>query len=169
MVSAPPSGVELDVLDAVEVHGDVADVAEQPRPAAIGRDVDVLGDVGAVEHQRIGAGLAFDGVAAVAGVPDEGVVAVAEQGHVVAAAADDDVVAVAADQHVVALAAGDGVVAGTAIDGEADDACRQVGRVDGVVAGAGIDRQRIADARMIDVDLRRQPGDRDRGAGTRRR
>ena len=48
---------ELDMLDAVEVHGDVADVAEQPHPLAIGRDVDVLVDVGAVEHQRIGAGL----------------------------------------------------------------------------------------------------------------
>ena len=90
-------GVDLDVLDAVQVHGDVADVAEQPHPAAIGRDVDVLADVGAVEHQRVGAGLALDDVAAVARVPDEGVVAVAEQGHVVAAAADDGVVAVAAD------------------------------------------------------------------------
>ena len=74
-------GVELDVLDAVEVHGDVADVAGQPHPPAIGRDVDVLVDVGAVEHQRIGAGLAFDDVAAVARVPDERVVAVAEQGQ----------------------------------------------------------------------------------------
>ena len=118
-------GVELDVLDAVEVHGDVADVAEQPHPRAIGRDVDVLGDVGAVEHQRVGAGLALDGVAAVARVPDERVVAGAEQGHVVAAAAVDDVVAVAAEQRVVALAADDGVVAGAAVDGEADDAGRQ--------------------------------------------
>ena len=87
--------------------------------AAIGRDVDVLVDVGAVEDQRIGAGSAFDDVAAVAGIPDEGVVAVAEIGEVVAAAAGDDVVAGAADQRVGALAAGDGVVAGTAIDGEA--------------------------------------------------
>ena len=69
----------------------------QPHPAAIGRDVDVLGDVGAVEQQRVGAGLALDDVAAVAGVPDERVVAGAEEGRVVAAAADHDVVAVAAD------------------------------------------------------------------------
>ena len=55
-------------------------------------------------------GLAFDDVAAVAGIPDEGVVARAEQGDVVAAAAVDDVVAVAAD---------DGVVAVAAVDGEA--------------------------------------------------
>ena len=81
-------GVEVDLLDAVEVHGDVADVAGEPDPAAVGRDVDVLGDVGAVEQQRVGAGLALDGVAAVARVPDERVVAGAEKRHVVALAAD---------------------------------------------------------------------------------
>ena len=90
--------------------------------AAIGRDVDVLVDVGAVEHQRVGAGLALDHVAAVARIPDERVVAVAEKGDVVAAAADHGVVAVAADQHVVALAADDGVVAGAAVDREVDPA-----------------------------------------------
>ena len=37
--------------------------------AAVGRDVDVLGDVGAVEQQRVVAGLALDRVAAVAGIP----------------------------------------------------------------------------------------------------
>ena len=55
-------------------------------------------DVGAVEHQRVGAGLALDDVAAVARVPDERVVAVAEQGRVVALVAVDGVVAVAAEQ-----------------------------------------------------------------------
>ena len=81
-------GVEVDVLDAVEVHRDGGDVAGEPHPAAVGRDVDVLVDVGAVEQQRVGAGLALDGVAAVAGVPDEGVVAGAQISDVVAAAAD---------------------------------------------------------------------------------
>ena len=90
-------GVDLDVLDTVEVHGDVADVAEQPHPTAIGRDVHVLGDVCAVEHQRIGAALALDDVAAVAGVPGERIVAVAEESRVVAATADHGVVAVTAD------------------------------------------------------------------------
>ena len=120
MLSAPPRALNWMCLDAVEVHGDVADVAEQPHPSAIGRDVDVLVGVGAVEHERIGAGLTLDRVAAVARVPDEHVVAVAEQGHVVAATAGDDVVAVAADQRVGALAADDGVVAGAAVDGELD-------------------------------------------------
>src|SRR6516164_3864536 len=105
------SGVDLDVLDAVEVHGDVADVAGEPRAAAIGRDVDVLGDVGAVEQERVGARLPFDGVAAVARIPDERVVARAEQGRIAALPADDEVVA---------PAAGDRVVAGTAVDREID-------------------------------------------------
>ena len=91
-------GVEVDPLDAVEVHGDVADVAGEADAAAVGGDVDLLVDVGAVEEHRVGAVLALDGVAAVARVPDEGVVAGAQEGHVVAAAAVDDVVAVAADQ-----------------------------------------------------------------------
>ena len=64
---------------------------------AVGRDVDVLVDVGAVEQERVEAGLALDRVAAVARVPDEDVVAGAERGHVVAAPADDEVVALAAD------------------------------------------------------------------------
>ena len=90
MVSAPPRALKLDLLDAVEVHRDVADVAEEADAAAVGRDVDVLVGVGAVEEHRVGAGLAFDGVAAVARVPDEGVVAGAQEGHVVAAAAVDE-------------------------------------------------------------------------------
>ena len=53
----------------------LADVAGEADAAAVGGDVDVLGDVGAVEDHRVEAVLPFDGVAAVAGVPDEGVVA----------------------------------------------------------------------------------------------
>ena len=44
-------GDDVDLLDAVDVHGHVAHVAEQPQPAAVGRQVDVLADVGAVELQ----------------------------------------------------------------------------------------------------------------------
>ena len=86
--------------------------------SAVGGDVDVLGDVGAVEEQGVEAGLAFDHVVVVAGVPHEGVVAGAEQGDVVAVAAVDRVVAVAADDDVVAEAAVD-------LQG---DACRHRGR-----------------------------------------
>ena len=98
-------GVEVDRLDAVEVHRDVADVAGEPDALAVGGDVDLLVDVGAVEEHRVDAGLAFDGVAAVAGVPDERVVAGAHERHVVAGAAVDEVVALAADEDVVAVAA----------------------------------------------------------------
>ena len=33
-------GVEVDLLDAVDVHGDVADVAEEPEALAVGGEVD---------------------------------------------------------------------------------------------------------------------------------
>ena len=46
-----------------------------------------------LNSMRVDAGLAFDGVVVVAGVPDEGVVAGAEEGNVVAVAAVDEVVA----------------------------------------------------------------------------
>ena len=132
----------------------------------IGRDVDVLADIGAVEDQRIGAGLTFDDVAAVARVPDERVVAVAEKGHVVAATADHGVVAVAAEQHVVALASGDGVVAGTAVDRKVDPIGTELRSVDGVVAAEAVDDQGV-EARIgaVDRHLRGQSVDEDRGVG----
>ena len=121
-------------------------------PAVVGRDTDVLVDVGAVEHQRIGAVLAFDGVAAVAGIPDEGVVAGAAEQGVVAATAGDDVIAGAADQRVVAVAAGDGVVAVSAVDGELDQVGEAISSGEDVVAavhvkhevlgGADVERER---------------------------
>src|SRR5262249_6917363 len=67
-------GSDVDGLNVVEVHGDVADVAGQRRVAvARGGEVHDLVDVGAVELQRIGAGAAVDRVVAVARIPDEGV------------------------------------------------------------------------------------------------
>src|SRR5829696_5030077 len=64
-----------DVLDVVEVHRDAGDITSEARVAAVCRDVDLLGDVGAVELQGVDPSLAFDGVTAVSGVPDESVVA----------------------------------------------------------------------------------------------
>ena len=107
----------------------------------------LLRHVGAVEHQRIGAPLALDHVAAVAGIPDEAVIAVAEQRNVVAAAAVDDVIAVAADQPVVALAADDGVVAGAGIDRQMRVSGRKAGGIDDVVAAEGLDDELIAGPR----------------------
>ena len=92
--------VEVDLLDAVGVHRDVADVAEEPQPGAVGGQVDVLVDVRAVEEHRVVAVLALDDVAAVARIPGERVVAGAEEGDVRAAVAVDRVVAVAAEERV---------------------------------------------------------------------
>ena len=74
----------------------LADVAGEPDAAAVGRDVDVLVDVGPVELQVVGAALALDGVAAVARVPHERVVPGAELGRVVARPAVDEIVPVPA-------------------------------------------------------------------------
>ncbi len=52
--------VEVDPLDAVGVHGDVRDVAVEPEPVSVRRQVDLLGDVGAVEEHRVGAVLPLD-------------------------------------------------------------------------------------------------------------
>ena len=118
MVSAPPRALKLTCSTPLRSMVMLPTSRVNRSAAAVGREVDVLVDVGAVEEHRVDAALALDGVAAVAGVPDEGVVAGAHEGHVVAAAAVDDVVAVAADQDVVAVAAGDRVVARAAVDGE---------------------------------------------------
>ena len=136
----------------------VGDVAEEEGATAVGEDVDVLVDVGAVEQQPVGAGLAFDRVVAVARVPDEGVVARAEEGHVVAIVAIDEIVAVAADQHVGALAAVDRVVAGAAIERELDDAGRKRRGRQRIVAAEAVDDEVVVRAFGVgDVDLGRQP------------
>ena len=111
--------VELDRLDVVEVHDDVAEVAGEEHPPAVGRGREDLVAGAAVEQHRVGAVLALDDVAAVARIPLEDVVAGAEEGDVVALLAVDEVVAVAAEQQVDAVAAEDGVVAGAAVDGDA--------------------------------------------------
>ena len=67
-------------------------------------------------NRAVEAGLTFDRVAAVAGIPLEHVVAGAEKGDVVAVVAVDEIVAVAAEESVDAVAAEDGVVAGTTVD-----------------------------------------------------
>src|SRR5262249_40817435 len=80
-------GEEVDLLDAVQVHGDIADVAGEPGERAVGREVELLRGVRAVEKQRVGAALPFDHVTAVAGLPLEHVVPGAHEGGVAASAA----------------------------------------------------------------------------------
>ena len=98
-VSAAEGG-DLDLLDAVEVHGDVADITEEPDAAAVGRDVHVLTDVRAVEQQCVDTILALDNVAAVARIPDERVVVAAEKSNIIAPPTDHSVVSVAGDEGV---------------------------------------------------------------------
>ena len=82
-------GVEVDLLEAVEVHRDVADIASEADAASVGRDVDVFIGVGAVEDHGVVAVLTLDDVGAVTGIPDEGVVAGAEEDRVVSTTAVD--------------------------------------------------------------------------------
>src|SRR5262249_9747199 len=80
-------GVDVHVVDSVGVHGYGGDVAGESEAWTVGGEVDLFADVGAVEEHGVVAVLAFDGVAAVAGVPLECVVAGAEEGDVGAAVA----------------------------------------------------------------------------------
>src|SRR5262249_1915342 len=82
--------------------------------------------------QRVVAVLPRDGVAAVAGVPHEGVITCTHEGDIVAGAAVDEVVAGAADQR---------VVAGAAVEDQVDRPGRQTGRVHHVFAALGVHRQ----------------------------
>src|SRR5215471_10527319 len=80
-------------------------------PRAVTRDGDGLAAIFAAEVERVEAAAAVDDVIAVARIPDERVVAVAEERCVAAFTSDDRIVAVAAEQGVVAAAAGEHVVA----------------------------------------------------------
>ncbi len=133
--------IEPDGLDIVEVHRDIAEVAEEQRPPAVGRDVEVLVAAAAVEKEGVGSVLALDHVAAVARIPLEYIIAGAEQGDVVGLVAVDEVIAVAAEQNVLAVAAEDRVVAGAAVDGELDQRGQIAGGGDPVVAAIGVQHE----------------------------
>src|SRR5689334_12062981 len=99
----------------------------------VGEQVDVLGCGGAVEEHGVCAVLALDGVATIAGIPGEGVVATAEIGRVVPLAADDVIVAGAAVERLGSGPADQLVVAGAAGDCGRDRRERAVGAVDAAV------------------------------------
>ena len=101
----------MDQLDAVEVHGDVVDVADKAHASTIGGDVDVLGEADAIEVEPVEAVLTVDGVVDVALIPLEDVVAGAEESDVVARTPDDDIVTASTVKRVVAGKPGQGVCA----------------------------------------------------------
>jgi hypothetical protein len=114
-------------------------------PRAVGGELEPLGDVGAIEEHPVGAGLALEGVAAVAWIPDESVVAGTHQRQVVALVAVDRVVAVAAEQRLGSPAAGKLVLTAPTVEGRRDgvgeDAVAFVDP-DEVVAGPSLDDDR---------------------------
>ena len=81
MVSAPPRALKSMLSTSLRSIMTLATLRKNDHAPAVGRDVDVLADVGAVEEHRVEAGLAFEGVVVVAGIPDEDVVAGAHEGR----------------------------------------------------------------------------------------
>ena len=150
-------GAEVDALDAAGVHRDRGDVAGEAQAAPVGREVDLLADVGAVEPHRVGSGLALDRVAAVAGIPLERVVAGAHRRRVVAAVAVDRVVVIAAEQRLRAGPAAQRVLSVLAVERRRDrvgeDAAAVVDAHE-VVAPVGVDDD-LDDVRALEAELGR--------------
>ena len=97
---------------------------------------------GPVEHHLVEAGPALDDVRAIARIPDEGVVSLAEEGRVGAPVAVDEVVAATTDEDLIATPADERVIAVLAVDpcrlGRREGAIDLID-LDGVVAVAGLD------------------------------
>ena len=134
MLSAPPSALKSMLSTSFRSIVTLAMSRKNSDAAAVREDVDVLGDVGAVEQHRVEAVLALDRVVVVARVPHEGVVARAHERGVVAVAAVDEIVALAADEQVLAEAA---------VHRQLDPVRFQAARVDDVVAALRVDRQPV--------------------------
>src|SRR5262249_54480593 len=94
---------DIDVLDAVEIHRHGADIAGEPRASAVSRDGHALVCAGAVELERIDAGLTIDRVATVARIPDEGIVTGAEICHVTTVTTNHRVIPGASDDVIVTV------------------------------------------------------------------
>ena len=148
-------GLEVDPLDVSGVHGDVADVPEEPEAVPVRGQVDALGGVGAVEQHRVGAEPASDGVAAVARVPDERVVAGAHQRQVVTSVPVDRVVPEATAQQLCSRASGEVVASVPAVERRRDAVGEgAVGLVDPdeIVAGTCVDGDPV-DSLPPDLEL----------------
>ena len=136
--------MQVDGLDVVGVHGGVGQAAGHAQAFTDGRRLkDLAGTVAAVEHHGVGAALAFDRVAAVAGIPLEGVSTDPQEGGVIPLLPVDEVLAVTADQQIGPIAAEQRVPTGPTVDGESDEAGQVPVRREAVVASVGDDVQRL--------------------------
>ncbi len=72
MVSAPPNALNVMCSTCVVIHDHRRNVSREGHAAAVRRNIDLLGDVGAAERQRVDTGLTFERVVVVAGLPHEG-------------------------------------------------------------------------------------------------
>ena len=129
------AGVDVGGLDGAEIHRDVADVAEQVHVRAVGREFHVLGHVGAVEHQRVVAGAAVDGVAAVSRIPGEAVIAGTKRRRVATATSVDLIVTGPPDEHVITVTTAQDIITRTPIEGQRGEACQTVAPRDRVGPG----------------------------------
>ncbi len=148
-----PQRVEVDRLDAVEVHDDGAQVPGEPDTPAVGGSRELLGPGGAVEQHRVGVVLALDCVAPVPGVPLEDVVAGTQEGDVVALLPVDEVVAAAAEQLVDPVGAEDRVVPRSPVHRDLDQRGQVAGGREAVVAAVGVEDELLGGA---DVDRERR-------------
>jgi hypothetical protein len=142
----PPSGVEVDNLDAGGVHRDRGRLTEEGQPSAVCTQADGLIGCSSVEDHRVEAVLPLDHVAAVARIPAEAVVAFAEVCGVGALAAGHGIVAFAAAEALITGAAGQRVVAVPPGDRRRDRVGERPVRVvdaHGVVAVAGLHVDRV--------------------------
>ena len=137
-------GADVDAFDAVEVHRDGADVAGQPCAVGVGGELDLLAGVGGVEVELVAAALPLDGVAGVAGIPLEAIVAGAELRLIGAEVAVSEVVPGAAEERVRPGAADQRVVAVAAVEREGlvGEGAAALVDADIVVAATGCDDDR---------------------------
>jgi hypothetical protein len=128
------------------------DVARDPQPVAVGREVERVVGVGPEdEHAVARAGAAVDPVVAVARAPGEAVEVAAQVDDIVALAALDEVEVVPAEQHVVARAAEHRAAAVAGIQG---DLHRVGGGAEQVVAAAAVEAQPVRPLRVVDLHER---------------
>ena len=95
---------DVDLFDVVQVHHDVAEVAREAHPAAIGRDVEDLAPLLPLKRS-VSVPSCPSTVSLPSPVPLEDVVAGAQERDIVALIAVDEVMAVATEQRIGAVAA----------------------------------------------------------------